>query len=105
MPNIFILAHPVGSVIGNAKYSDGLYISQNVTINTHTDEGGKLDLTIGKGCFMGVGAKIIGNKPIGDRVSIGVDTLIYNRKIEDDSVCVRNEKGESIVRRSDIDFV
>lgn len=116
MPNIFILAHPVGSVIGNAKYSDGLYISQNVTINTHINENGELDLRIGKGCFMGAGAKIIGNKPIGDRVSIGVNTLIYDKIIEDDSVCTRNEKGEIVVRRRkrekcmasrvfDIDFV
>lgn len=116
MPNIFILAHPVGSVIGNAQYSDGLYISQNVTINTHTDEEGKLDLKIGKGCFMGAGAKIIGNEAIGDRVSIGVDTLIYNRKIADDSVCMKSESGEVIVRQRkkekcmasrvfDIDFV
>lgn len=99
MPNIFILAHPVGTIIGNALYSDGLYISQNVTINTHTDEKNEIDLRIGKGCFLGAGAKIIGNKPIGDRVSIGVDALIYDREVKDDSVCIRNPKGEMVIEK------
>lgn len=98
MPSIFILAHPVGSVIGNAIYSDGLYISQNVTINTHTDSKGKLDLEIGRGCFLGAGAKIIGNKRIGDRVSIGVDTVIYNKEIDDDKVCIKEEDGRVVVK-------
>lgn len=99
MPKIFILAHPVGSVIGNANYSDGLYISQNVTINTHTDDKGNIDLNIGKGFFCGAGAKIIGNKNIGDRVSVGVNTLIYNKKVVNDSVCCMNDEGNLIIRK------
>lgn len=93
LPDVFILSHPVGSVIGNANYSDGLCISQNVTINTHTD------LKIGKGCFLGAGAKIIGNQPVGDRVSIGVDTLIYNKAIRDDSVCLKDDSGKVLIRK------
>lgn len=93
MPDIFMLAHPVGSVIGNANYSDGLYISQNVTINTHVNENNKLDLYIGKGVMLCTGAKIIGNKPIGDRVSIGADVLVYNRQIENDKVVVNSAEG------------
>ena len=34
LPDIFIFYHAVGSVIGNAEYSDFLVIFQNVTINT-----------------------------------------------------------------------
>ena len=92
MPNIFVFAHPVGSIIGNAKYSDGLYISQNVTINT--DSG----LRIGRGCFLGVGAKIIGGQKIGDRCSIGTDVVIYNQSISEDSVCL-NVDGKLEIRR------
>lgn len=98
LPNVFILGHPVGSIIGNALYSDGLYIGQNVTINTHIDSEGRLDLKIGKGCVLGAGAKIIGNQPIGDRVSIGVDVLIYNQAVENDKVCLRDKDGKVIIR-------
>ena len=98
MPNIFLLNHPVGSIIGNAIYSDGLCISQNVTINTHTDKDKNLDLYLGKGVYLSPGAKIIGNAKIGDRVSIGVNAIVYNEEIQDDMVVV-NENGKNIIRK------
>ena len=91
MPNIFLFSHPIGSIIGNAKYSDGLYIGHNVTVNT------KSDLRIGKLCALLPGATICGNEPIGDRVSIGVNVTVYNKKIEDNSV-VYNEDGKMKIR-------
>lgn len=49
---------------------------------------------------MGAGAKIIGNKSIGDRVSIGVDAVVHKTKIEDDSVVIHAQNGEiQIIRR------
>lgn len=98
MPEIFLFGHPVGSVIGNADYSDGLVVNQNVTINTRTDEYGKPKLKIGRGCYLGAGAKIIGCEEIGERCSIGTDVLIYNRRVETDSVCLRDETGKVVIR-------
>lgn len=67
LPDIFILVHPVGSVIGhrNVTFSDYLVILQNVTINGLPDSS----LKLGKGLFMGAGAKIIGGGQIGNRVA------------------------------------
>ena len=63
LPEIFLLVHPVGTVIGNANYSNFLVIYQNVTINTGVvDENGDPTPRIGKGVFLSSGAKIIGNK-------------------------------------------
>ena len=98
LPDIFLFGHPVGTIIGNASYSDFLVVFQNVTINTGTESGNGEALKMGKGLFLGAGAKIIGNSPIGDRVSIGVDAVVNQRRIEDDSVVLRNEQGEIIVR-------
>lgn len=97
MPDIFCLGHPIGSIIGNARYSDGLYINQNVTVNTHVDDKGNTDLVLGKGVTLCAGATIIGNKPIGDRVTIGPNVLIHNEKIESDYTCI-NQRGEIINR-------
>ena len=97
MPDIFAFGHPIGSVIGNAKYSDGLFISQNVTINTHKDNAGNIDLCLGKGVVLEVGATIIGNKAIGDRVTVGPNVTIYNEKIENDYTCINN-KGKIMIR-------
>lgn len=98
MPNVFCLCHPIGSIIGNAIYSDGLCIGQNVTINTSKDSRGNLDLRIGKGVWFAPGAKIIGNKKIGDRVSIGIDVTIYNEEIENDLVVII-ENGKKVIRK------
>lgn len=93
LPDLFLFAHPVGTIIGNASYSDGLVIFQNVTINTDSDEDGNPAPKLGKGLFLGAGAKIIGNKPIGDRVSIGVDALVHKTAIPSDSVVYRDANG------------
>lgn len=94
LPDIFFLGHPIGSILGNAVYSDYLVVFQNVTINTSADEDGNPSPILGKGLFLGAGAKIIGNKRIGDRVSISVDTVVYNQEIPDDKVVLKNNFGE-----------
>lgn len=99
LPDIFLFGHAVGTIIGNAKYSDFLVVFQNVTINTNYNEEGDAAPSIGKGVFLGAGAKIIGNKPVGNRVSIGVDALVYQTEISDDSVVVREPTGEICIKK------
>jgi len=98
LPDHFFLGHPVGTIIGNAVYNDYLVIFQNVTINTDKDEDENPAPVLGKGLFLGAGAKIIGNKPIGDRVSIGVDTLVYNRAIDSDKVVITDCNGYVVIK-------
>lgn len=98
LPDIFVFGHPVGTIIGNASYSDFLVIFQNVTINTGTESGTGEELKLGKGLFLGAGSKIIGNSPVGDRVSIGVDGVVNEQVIPDDSVVLKNDRGEIIIR-------
>lgn len=98
LPDIFFLGHPIGTVLGNAVYSDYLVVFQNVTVNTsQTPDGGAAPI-LGKGLFLGAGAKIIGNRPIGDRVSISVDTVIYNQAIGDDMVAVTDYNGKVLIK-------
>ena len=99
LPDIFLLGHPVGTIIGNAEYSNFLVIFQNVTINTETDFLGNPAPKLGKGLFLAAGAKIIGNKQIGDRVSIGVDAMIHNLEIPDDSVVIKDSSGKILVNK------
>lgn len=97
MPDIFILGHPVGTILGNAQYSDYLYISQNVTVNTGSSTNGATP-KLGKGLFLAAGAKIIGEEEIGDRVSIGVDAVVYKKKIESDKLVIRDESGKIVIK-------
>lgn len=98
LPDIFFFNHPVGSIIGNALYSDFLVISQNVTINTGDNVNGTLTPYIGKGVYLAAGSKIIGNFPIGNNVAIGVDAVVYKQEIPSNSIVYRDENGKIIVR-------
>ena len=98
LPNIFFFGHPIGAVLGNAVYSDYLVVFQNVTINTSSSVDGEPAPRLGKGLFMGAGAKIIGNKTIGDRVSISVDTVVYNQEVSDDKVVITDKNGGIIIK-------
>ena len=91
MPSIFLLTHPVGTVIGNkgVEYSDYMVVLQDVTINgASTIDGG---LSLGKWLFMGAGSKLIGGGEIGDRVSIGANTLVRNPSVSCDSIVYRDD--------------
>lgn len=86
LPEHFHLAHPIGTVLGNADYNDFLVIAQGVTVNTGLNGGSSPKL--GKGLFLSAGSSIIGNGElsIGDYVSIGVNCLIYKQSVPDNMV-------------------
>lgn len=97
LPDVFFLGHPVGTILGNASYNDFLVVFQNVTVNTSMDDKGMSAPQLGKGLFLAAGAKIIGNKKVGERVSIGVDAVVYDKEIPDDSVVIKNMDGEVLI--------
>lgn len=68
-----------GIFISNgAKIGCGCVIFQQVTIGSNAlkDSRAKGSPTIGKNCYIGAGAKIIGNVIIGDNVRIGANTVV-----------------------------
>lgn len=98
LPPHFFLAHAFGTIIGNAKYGDYLCVSHSVTINTGEKYNGVSTPDIGKGVWLSPGAKIIGNKRIGDRVSIGIDAIVYNQDIPDDMIVINRGNGTEIIK-------
>ncbi len=98
LPDYFMLAHPFGTILGNASYSDFLVVSQGVTVNTEQDENGNPAPVLGKGLFLGAHAKIIGRQPVGDRVSIGVGAMVFDQAIPDDSVVICEKDDHCAIR-------
>lgn len=103
VPDIFWLAHPVGSVIGNADYSNYLYISQNCTINT-AGTSDDLRPRIGEFFSMGAGAAVIGDKDIGNNCSIGVNALLYNTTLLDNSIVINDRGNIKIIQKETESF-
>lgn len=97
LPKIFRFQHPIGAVIGNANYSDFLVVLQNVTINTDDGRGGQKPC-LGKGCFLGAGATILGDTKIGDWASISANVTLFNENIPSNSVVLLENGSDRIVR-------
>ena len=76
-------------IAGAAKVGKNAIIFQQVTIGSVTlpDSNGLGAPTIGDNCYIGAGAKIVGNVTIGDNVRIGANAVVY-QDVPDNAVVV-----------------
>lgn len=85
MPDIFLLVHPLGSVLGNASYGDYLVVYQNVTVGA--DEAG-IYPSFGSGTALYAKSTIIGECNLGDNVVLGSNAFILNTDVPAGSLVV-----------------
>lgn len=78
LPDVFLLVHPVGTVLGRGEYKDYFVAYQRVTV------GGNKDLEyprLGKGVAMYGGSALIGKCEIGDNCLISFGTMVMETAI------------------------
>lgn len=87
--------HGIKSIFisGEAKIGKNCVIFQQVTIGSVIllDSKSTGAPTIGEDCYIGAGAKIIGNVKIGNNVRIGANAIVY-KDVPDNSVVVAGEQ-------------
>lgn len=79
MPEYWGVEHPISSVLGRAKYSNGLFIYQGCTVGGNR---GKYP-SLGKNVIMYANSKILGDSHIGNNVMISSDTIIKDQDVPD----------------------
>lgn len=77
MPKVFNLDHPVGSVMGRARYGENFTFSQMCTVGNNKG----VFPEIGSNVKMLSGSKILGNCKIGDNVVISANSYIKDEDI------------------------
>lgn len=82
LPEFFMLDHPQGTVMGRAKYSNGLSFSQYSTVGNNKG----IYPVIGENCEMCMNSAIIGNCHIGDNVTIGAGALVKDEDVPANSL-------------------
>ncbi|PEC51930.1 serine acetyltransferase [Bacillus sp. AFS096315] len=85
-----IFPHGINGVFisGGSKIGSNCVIFQQVTIGSNTIPGSNTGSpTIGDNCYIGAGAKIIGNITIGNNVRIGANCVVF-KDVPDNSVVV-----------------
>lgn len=96
LPDIFGLDHPMGTVLGRAKYSDFFYFTQNCTIGNNKG----LYPSFGKNITLLAGAMVIGDCKIGDNCIISARTFIKDQDIPSNSL-VFGTSPELVVKTKD----
>lgn len=91
LPEIFLLLHTVGTVLGKAKYSNYFIAAQGCTVGAHHGIYPK----IGQNVSLLPYSSIVGDCSIGNQVSIGINAAVYNTNVEDHTVVFVNDKGET----------
>jgi serine O-acetyltransferase len=92
LPDVFLLVHPVGTVLGRGQYHDYFVAYQRVTVGGNNDFKYPI---IGKGVVMYGGSALIGNCSTGENCLISAGTIVREREIPDDVVVF--EKNSDIV--------
>lgn len=83
LPDIFMLVHPVGTVLGRARYEDYLCVYQNCTVGANLDDEYP---RLGRGVVLYGGSRIIGRSHIGDNCMIATGTIALDFQAPPDSV-------------------
>jgi serine O-acetyltransferase len=101
LPDIFLVFHGVGTMLGKASYSDFFVALQGCTIGSHK---GAYPI-LGKGVSLTANSSVIGNCTIGDRVNIATGVLVFDNNIENDSTIYRNNTtGANEIKRSNLSY-
>lgn len=85
LPKHFWAEHPLGSVLGRAKYGDYLFVYQGTTIGGNRSlENGESVLrypTLGNNVVLYANSTVLGNTKIGDNVIVAANTYLINEDI------------------------
>lgn len=83
LPEVFQFMHPLGTILGHAKYGNYFCVYQGCSVGS--DEDGVFP-EIGEHVILYAGASVIGRSKIGNNVVIGASAMILNRDIPDNKV-------------------
>ena len=101
LPDIVLFVHPLGTVIGKAKFENYLVIYQNVTIGAAGGSKKKLLYPkFGKGVILYSNTSVIGDCSIGNNVIFGANTNIVNKNIKDNKVVLNNFPKNKIMNNN-----
>ena len=100
LPAHFGAEHPLGVVMGRAKYGDGFFFYQGCTVGGTRDKKGNLYYPVlGENVHMYSNSSILGRCNIGNNVNIGAGCIVKNQDVPDNST-VFGQSPNLIIKRS-----
>lgn len=100
LPNYFMAEHPVGAVLGRAKYSEYLFVYQGTAIGGSWKDGKLYYPELGENIILYAGSSIIGKCRIGNDVIISANTCVKNQNVPSCSIVYGSTPNLIIKRKS-----
>lgn len=98
LPKIFFLDHPLGSVLGRARYSDFFSFSQDCTVGNNKGVYPRL----GENVSMMSGAKVLGDCDIGSHVILSANCYVKDTSIPSCSI-VFGSSPDLVIKQKPLD--
>lgn len=92
LPDIFLVVHPLGTVLGRGIYADYFVAYQRVGIGSNRD----VYPTLGEHVTLRPGAAVLGRSRIGDRCQIATESLVLDRDVPDDTLYIGGPKAATL---------
>ena len=86
IPEIFLIIHGVGTMMGKANYDNYFVIYQGCTVGASNG----IYPTIGKGVSVTANSSVIGKSTIGNMSTISTRTTIFQKKIPENNIAYMN---------------
>ena len=101
LPAHFHCEHPLGSVLGRAKYGDYLFVYQGTTIGGNRSRGVLCYPSIGENVILFSNATVLGNCKIGNNVAISSGTILINETIPNNSLVFGHSPDIIVKKRAE----
>jgi serine O-acetyltransferase len=92
LPSVFLLVHPLGTVLGRGHYADFLIAYQRVGVGSNHD----VYPTLGRHLTLHPGSVVLGRSTVGDHCSIAAESLLLDRDLPPNSVYIGNPRDHLI---------
>lgn len=96
LPSIFMLDHPVGSVIGRAEFQDYFSFAQNCTVGNNWNKYPRVGCRVA----MLANSTLIGDCKVGDNVILSANALVIDTDIPDCTIVFGSSPNLVLKRRS-----
>jgi len=95
LPSVFLLVHPLGTVLGRGNYSDFFVAYQRCGVGSNND----VYPTFGRHVTLRPGSAVLGACTIGDHCQIATESLVLDRDLPDHTLYIGGPKTATLKRQ------
>ncbi len=92
LPDVFLLVHPLGTVLGRGSYSDYFLVYQRCGVGSNHD----IYPSLGKHVTLRPGASVLGNCQVGERCTLAAGALLLDRDLSEGTVYIGDPRSHCL---------